>query len=401
MARNRKKALYALVEASYAAEPDADGSDYLPIPARVIGDLSDNLELIETNFFTGRDRTTTPMGGPDGASFDFETGFIGLATSAGNGQSPSAVDWFDTLLLHTFGAATSVNGVSITASTASTITGGVDVFNGGDVTMVHEAGYPAAAERGHAALVQSATSPWTISPAFPDAAGPGVGSVAYGSRSYRLTDAGGASLAFVYVEDDVQYTLLGCRITSFKISAEAGKEIRCMWSVRSDSKAITTKASLATPLLTSTPRISKLALSPVFYGSTNMGHVGSIEVDFGVNASVLASVNGTVNGRGGDESINQRPTATIDPPADSSRSHFTLKRGAANEGPGAGDELMIQLGRGFFGGTTALGAGCVSFPNAAAREVTIKDDSGRLRNAVTFNADDNGAAYAQAVLARF
>jgi hypothetical protein len=394
MARTRKKALYVVAEATFGTDPDADGSDYLPIPAQDLSDLKDDLELIETNYFTGRARSTTPIVGRDGASFTFKVPFQGYGTAAGNGAAPAAVDYLDTMLLHIFGSASTNNGVTVTATSSSSITGGTDVFNIGDVTMVYEAGYPSAvAQRSHAQLVTTNTSPWTVIPGFADA-GPDAGSVAFGSRSYRLDDDGGATLAFVYVEDDVQYTLLGCRVSSFKATAEAGQPIMLEFDVRCSTKAITTKASLVATLLTTPVAVPLLVMSPVWFGTTNMGHVGKITLDWALETAVLDSTNGDAAGRGGDESIQAMPTITIDPPADSTRSHFTLKRTAAV------DEVMVQFGRGQLSGG-AINSGLVCFPAATARTVDIQDENGRLRNSVEFKADDAGATFAQAIFARF
>lgn len=395
MARTKKRAIYALVESTFSTDPDTDGSDYLSIPAYVVGDLKDELQLLVTDYQMGRDRSTTPQVGPDGASFDFETPYIGYGDALGAGEMSPAADWFDTLLLHFFGSTSVVAGVAISGTSATTVSGGTDVFNTGDVCSVWEAGYPStAAERSFVQLVQNDTSPWTVAPGFPDA-GPGAaGAVAYGSRMYRPDDDGGATLSFVYVEDDVQYTLTGCRITSFKIRGDAGKEVRCMFSVRVDTKAITTKASLPAALTEPARQPVRLAMSPVHLGTTNLGHVGSVEIDFTPNTATLDSTNGNANGRAGDELINVRPTVTINPPADSTRSHFTLKR-VQTEGA-----VMIQLGRGQLT-TGVLNSGAVCFPLGSAREVTLEDENGRLRNSVKIQADDAGASYGYCIVARF
>lgn len=395
MARRQKAALYVLVESTFGTDPDTDGSDYLSVPCTNLSILKDQLALIETNYFTGRDRSTTPIVGADGASFDIEVPFIGLSTSAGNGASPPAADWFDTLLLNYFGSSSTVNGVSITATAAGTITGGTDVFNTGDVTMVQENNYPTATtERGFAELIQSNTSPWSIEPDFPDGAGGGAGGTAYGSRMYRFDDDGGATLAFVYVEDDVQYTLLGCRCTKLKIVGKAKDIYRCTFTVMCDSKTVTTKASLPVALTEPATEPVKALYAPIFFGSVNLGHIESVEIDFNEESGEVASTQG-LNGRGGMELLSPRPTITVNPPADATRTHLAYKRTAVE------DELMVQLGRGFFAGGGALRAGCVSFPLATARDVETVDENNRLRQSVKFQADDAGALYGYCILARF
>lgn len=395
MARSKKRNLYVLVESAYSTEPSADGSLYLPVPCLELGDLSDDLELITTDYMTGRDRATRCIIGPDGAGFTFTTPGIGYATAGADGAAPAAVHWFDTLALHYFGNATTTSGEAITGTAATTIsTTGVDPWNAHDLVPVYEAGYPStAAQRSFWQYVtgQSGSFTYDVVPGFADS-GPGAGGVGYAVRKYRPDDDGGATLSFVYVEDDIQYTLGGCRVLQFSGAGTAGREWRWSFTVRADSKSITTKASLPAALTAPTPSEIMLAYSPVYFGTTNLGDIGSVEVDFASTAAVLESVNGNANGRAGDELINVRPVVTVNPPRTSTTLGY--KRNATQ------DELLVQIGRGALSGG-ALNTMCVHFPAATAREFQVQDANGRIRTQLRFFAEDWGAAapYCQLALA--
>ena len=81
MSRTRKRAIYIDAESSYGTDPSADGSGYVHIPALEVGDIVDQLELLATDYFTGRMHGTAPEAGRDMAELDVH----GAADRPGDG----------------------------------------------------------------------------------------------------------------------------------------------------------------------------------------------------------------------------------------------------------------------------------------------------------------------------
>lgn len=387
--RTRKRRLYVWTESTYGTDPDADGSDYVQVPALEIGDLKDGLELLETGYLTGRAHArTAPIPGRDGWSFDVTVPLIGLATAAGDGVSTSTVagDWLDVFLDHIFGAGTDTVGEGVGAgSGANTLV--IDTLQAThlnqNIVAVWEATFPTAGIRTQLAMITAngASTTLTTAPAWEHT--PTTGAMLYGNRWWAPDDDGGASLCFTYVMDNIGYTLLGGRCTAASIKMESpGKIWKMSMTFSGDTKTYADlstagqKQSLDMMTATATTPVKGM-LSPVWHGTTQYA-VSSIEIDLGISAAEVGSTAAT-NGRAGYESISLAPTVKVTPLYTNAIAN--LKRNAT-----AG-RLLIQMGSGVLSGSTI---NCMAFAceQAVAHAADHTDDNGMVRQSVEFKVCD-------------
>ncbi len=397
MARTRKRSLWVAPEVTYATDPDADGSDYLWLPTKSIGDIVDGKQLLATTWQTGRNFPTASEVGADGWSFDFEVALYGLpyAVAPGDGVAPPADDCLDVVFSSIFGSQTSVSGEGVgVGSTASSLVLDTDVYGTQQIVPVYESTLPAAAPRTQwvELLADAANGTYgTVEPVF--ATAPTTTGVAFGTKTYQFDDDGGASLAFVYQEDELEYTLLGGRITDVSISAEVGAMVMMKCSVTGDRKSVTTKSASSLPTPSPGPVMTpiKSLLSPVWFAGTQY-ETKKIEISFGLQTSTIEAT-AAVNGRAGIDMTFCEPMITIEPLR--TNAILDLKR---NRTLG---RLLVQLGAGVLSGNY-LNTIAVAAEQASAEVVSISDDSGRLRQSVQFKISDaRNFATGPTVLSRF
>lgn len=383
MARTKKRYLYIATESTYGTDPDAndDGSEYLWVPTLSVGDIRDQKAGLPTNYATGRNFPTAPIAGPDGGEFDFEIPLIGLSTAAGDGVDASTVtdDWLDRILTHVYGTQTTTIGEGVGAgSTTSSIVLDTDAYGVQHLMPIWESGLPTTGARTQWCLISAdpGTGTYTVVPTI-DAA-PTTTGVAYGTKYYTFDDDGGATLSFYYLQDDVPYTLLGCRATAASITAEAGKMIRMRMTFRFDSQTQETKSG-SLPAVGAAPSNTPLVglLSPVWFNGTKY-ETSKIEIDLGLNPAVRAATAGT-NGRGEDENIGPVPSVSIEPLY--TNAILNLKR---NQTAG---RLLVQLGGGVFA-SSILNAMACHAQEAVAMEVSRVDENGRQRAGIMFQVSD-------------
>lgn len=383
--RTKKRALWLATATNYGQDTSADGSGYRWVPTRQLGLLVDGRAPIRTDYFTGRNFPTAPIQGPDGGSFDMRTPVWGLAAAAGDGVAVGAADVLDQILLHILGTLVSVAGEGLDAgSLAATMVLDAAVGALQGLVPVFETDVPSAANGG-------ARTQWAkvISAAAPPAYGiapnwtqiPSTAAVAYGRKLYRPSDAGGATLNFVYQLDDKFYTLLGARCTRAVLEwTGPGAMIELVTSWRFDSKTEETSTKTALPVVGAAPPATPIraTLSPFFFGGTKYA-VGKCSIDLGVTAAIRDATEGT-HGRGEDEVISQLPRITVNPLRDDA---FTALKRAG----GSPDRLLVQLGAGVLSGGV-LNTMCFETEYAGLMEDALEDDSGRLRQSLTFEVFD-------------
>lgn len=368
--RTRKRALWLATESTYGTEPDSDGSDYVGVPCFEIGDLSDERDHLETNYQNGENYPTAMLPGRDGWSLTFVTPWIGLPTAAGDGSTPSVDDWLDKLLDHIFGSTTSFGGEGVATAADAAVTLDSDIYNAGDFLALYEAtpGYT------QWRPISGATgADYTVDPGLTvNLTG---AAVAYGALHYRPVDAGGNSLALVYQDDSLEYTLLGGRVTSARLTADVGQLVRFEISMSGDSYSATTKASL--PSAVSAPAITPLKLlrSQAMFDGT-VYDTRRMAVDFGVNATP-EDATAAANGRQDYDNIDMQPTFEIEPlRTDALRQ---LRRSLSS------GRILLQFGAGQFASST-LNTTAVFASSVQMTDYSQSDDSGRARNSVTFKA---------------
>ena len=385
MARSRKRSIWIAAETGgFGVDPDADGSDYLSVPAFDLSDLTDQKEQLPTNYFTGRLHDTAPIPGADSAEISFGVPLIGLATAAGDGIAPPTADWLDTFLTHIFGAVATHSGEGSDAGghSASTFVSAAVVtgLDDNDLIPVYDA---ATLARTQWARITSDTSEptYSITPAW--ASTPSNAAIAYGTRLFQFTDGGGNTLSVVYQDDDVgTYRLAGGRITSASISGDAGQSPRLNVTMRFNS--ITEEASTKTSLPSTvggpaiTPTI--MEVSPVWFNGSQIA-TSSMTLDFGVEAARIPATSGA-QGRAGDEVIRLNPTLAIQPLRTEAQ---RILRRNVTEG-----EVLVQIGAGVLSGGV-LNTLAVNFGAAYAAETTMADQDGVARQSITFQSIDPGA----------
>lgn len=376
MALTTKRALWYAAESSFSTDPSADGSGYAFVHTVEIGDLSDDTETIETAYGVATGLPTAPVAGRQGWGFDFSVPAIGLATAAGDGASPPAADWLDNLLTHAFGASATVPGEGCTnASTATTLAVDTDAYGLQDLVPVYEASVPAAAARSQWVLIGGDAGTGTYDPIYPSwDQTPSTAAIAYGARRFTFAIPVTTTGAFVYRQDDVDFTLLGGRIANVTISAELGKMVQIKFSVRGDRIVQESKGSLpAVSVLAVTPL--KSLLSPVWWAGSKIA-TKSIEIDLGMDGDELGATSGT-HGRAGMETRFAQPSIKIEPLyADALR---TAKRDATT------GRVLVQLGGGVLSGSY-LGTMALHLEEAFIDAAGPSEDSRRQRQSVTFKA---------------
>ena len=389
MARTRRSALYVAAESTYGTDPDSDGSSYTFVPTLgTIGLLKDGRELLETKYFLGRNFPTTPIQGRDGWSLDFEVPITGLSVRAGEGTNASTVaaDYLDVLFAHMFTAVTTTIGTGVATNTTTAITTDADSFIAQDLIPLFETNNPAAATQRTSwelVTVRVGASSYTITNWADHVNFTAAGTI-FGTKMYQPSDAGGASLAFAYVQDDLVYTLLGGRITSAVITGEVGQLIKMKISASGDTKIDDTTAKTGNLISGSgavVPNRSPCVTlrSPVRFGTTTYP-TRKIEIDLGLVTAVQES-SGAANGRANYESISVNPKITIEPLY--SDANLNLKRDVTT------GRLLVQMGSGVLSGTIANTA-AIHAEVANVMEADATDDQGRLRQQIVFQVVDGG-----------
>ena len=379
--RTRKNALYLKQETAYGSEDTSstsDGSGFAAVKCLSLDLLTDQKQMIETSFATGRNRKTAAETGPDGAQITCTIPLQGLVTHAGDGTAASSVsnDWLDLLMINFLGAANTTTGDGLTASaTASSLATDAGTFSAQDVAAVQGASFDAGKVNWRRL---GGSDPYTLDRnlnATPDGT-----EIAYGAKSYRGGIAAGATLSACYDLDGTVYLLLGGRVTSASLELPAGELAKVSFTIDFDSKADATATKTALPTIDAfagTP--IKGVLGSFAWGSTEYA-AKSISVDFGVTAQPLSTVT-TANGRSDIEVISVYPTVTIEPAfATTYEQDFR-----------AGTERVLSVSMG--GGVVSGGImnSCNMHIEAARlSSVSVSDDGGRLRNSLAFECVDGG-----------
>lgn len=399
----RKRALYVAVESTYGTDPDSDGSSYLYVPCLELSDIKDEKAQLETRYYTGRAWQTAPIAGADGASFDFTVPLIGLIVAAGDGGTPNYAGWIEDLLSTMFNRAT-INGEGVApASSTTSLVLDTDVSGIGSQSLVpvHESGLPTTGERTQWCYIatDNASATYTISNLDGSEAVTSA-AVAYGTRTYSLdeTTPANSSMSFCYLEDmdqSLEYTLSGCKITAMSLSAEVGQIAKLKFSVAADSKTLTTKSNQSLPTGDDIgPGVTpiKALLSGVWVDNVAYD-VRSVAIDFGVQVATIEATAAT-NGRASMVQTTMEPTVSIE--ALRSDDFDELKRNATVS------RLIMQFGAGVHvvGPPSVLNTVAISMGGVVATTADWSDDKGVSRNAVSFKVIDRGN-YSGSALTRY
>ena len=385
MSRTRRRSLYMAQESAFGTDPSTNGSGYTSVPAEELGDLVDQLQMLETNYATGREWPTRVEPGADGAELQFQLPLWGLTSAAGDGTAASSVndDVWDYILENVLGVQQTNSGEGVAAGSSTSLTLDSDSMSAGDLALVYDAAATTRAQLAYVSADGGAGS-YTVSPAWGSALT--SAGVAYGSKMYIPNQpfVGGPTLSCVYVDSDVGiYTLLGGKVTSLSITADVNARLMASVTVMFDSVTEETGVKNSLPTAASAPVVTPMQLrwSPV-YALGAYHSASKLTFDFGLSAAPVKSPD-AANGRIGHESITIAPVLTIDPlRADSLR---TAKRAASS------DEMLIQLGGGILA-SGRVNAWGIYVPVGQIQEHTFSDDDGHARSEIQLRSVDAGAS---------
>src|SRR5688572_18138255 len=98
-----QRRVYLAAELAWSTDPDADGSDYLPVPIKNRPYPVNGQVLEETNYATGGDAPTESIPTQDASSLDLEIAMGGYATASGDGAAAPTADVIDLILANGLG----------------------------------------------------------------------------------------------------------------------------------------------------------------------------------------------------------------------------------------------------------------------------------------------------------
>lgn len=388
MTASRITAVYLAAESTYGTDPDADGSDYLPIRFDGVADPVDATEIEEVGNASGRNEPAELVVTRSGARLDLTIPLYGYAAGSGDGDAAPTADVLDLLLANLCGAALQANGgEGVNAgSGASTLV--LDASVAGLVVGTLVPVYLGASDlpvRTHWRRIGNAASAPTYS-VVPDWLNtPTTNAIMYGVRGYGQANnlqTATTGLAAIVNRGGTLHRLLGGRIVAMSFDLTAGKVAKMSVGIRFDSyEEGATAASL--PAITTYPSPIIQTLSQCYWGASLVPYK-SVKIDMRPRTVEVQSAAGT-NGRGQMEVVEIDPLVTIDPAWAPSTWNAAFQAGTSAE-------LLVQIGGGY---TSSGRPNTMCFHGRRAQinaAPTIVDDGGYLRNAVSLAVLGSGSS---------
>lgn len=367
---------YALAESTFGSDPDSDGSSYLV--GSIIGNPlpSDEYQLAETNYATGRNRDTAAVPAVDLASIPLEMPMVGLSAAATDASpTPTAVDFVDTIVTSALGASATVVGDGLAAGgTTTTVVVDNDVRNVEDLILTQ---FATNSQWRNITAESGGPVTYTVTPAMSGA--PDAALDVFGYRYWLQTDNGGPTFSYFSSVGGTGWRLSGCKPTSLKFILEAGKPGRISTTIRADSLTQDSgKSSLPAASLLTTPMIIG-KLGSVYWGTTSTP-ISKLEIDFRLNTVDVMDLTQT-NGRGDIIVTRQKPRITIFP-ADSTALSTDFRAGTERS-------LLIQMGNGLLS-AARVNTWCFFAQTAQIKSNKIVSDGGYLRRQLVIDVTDAG-----------
>lgn len=373
------RALHLAQEGSFGVDPSANGSAYLPIGLTSRPYMSNDTELAETNYATGRNADTEMLVLRDGSSVPVEIDLTGPATSGADNVAPVALDAIDFILAAAFGtAARVINGRAVGAgSTTANIVLSSAVLAADDLACL----YVSASNRMRYRPVAGAGPTYTVAPNW-EAAPVQTNDYVVASRQYAHQAAQGPSLAAVLNIDGTLQLGLGMKPQGkLSIKGRSGKKITLSTALRGDTFTPgVTKASL--PAVSTFPSAAVFTLSDFYFNGTNYG-TKSFSLDFDLS-TVDVEASTAATGRADIQIVRVEPTITIEPLFASALWQGLLD--AATIAP-----VILQMGSGRLGSGRNNSLGFHA-PRAQVVEVKDQNDNGIVRHMVKLKILDGVTA---------
>jgi hypothetical protein len=380
-------ALWAMLEAAFSVDPDSDGSDYKFMKAAFDMSFTPAMDIIpQDGLMNSMTRAPHQMGAKGGA-LTFKLDVKGSGTVATDEVAAIAAE-ADIILQSVFGSVTRGTGSRIVAGGGVTSTTVLDLdagdgvgFAKGMMVLVN-----CGATYGYVPrFVESiATDQLTLDRALP--AIPAAAAAVQASSLYKKANTGHQSIAFVATKDDVQYTLLGCKVDSLKISGVQSRghavfEVSC--SVSDWSK--TSKASLPSTTLSGVTAVKAPIIKGACFaiGGTEEP-VHALDLDFAhkfefVDSTCAMGPSNPDSNNAGVELVDAAPAGSIHPYyADSHMTDFA-----------AGTERSLAFAVSE-SGTAGNGWG-VYIKKAQFGQPEFEEHNGMVGQSMPFMVNDNGS----------
>jgi hypothetical protein len=379
-------ALWAMLESSFGVEPSSNGSSYKFMKTAFDMAFTPTQEVIEMSGLTNSMTRQAQQMGAKGGTLTFKLDVKGSGTPAVSATAAIASEE-DIILQMLFGSVTRGTGALTHASTPCTTSvlnmvasGGLG-FAVGMMVLVN-----CGATYGYVPrfITAIATDAMTLDRALP--AIPGTGVVVQASSMYKKANTGHSSAAFVATKDTVQYTLLGCKLDSVKISGVAARGHAILdVSVSCSDWSKTTKASLPSTVLSGITAVKAPIIKAACFavGGTEE-FMSSMDLDFAhkfefvdSTCALGPSVPNSVNA--GLELVDAMPSGNVHLYyADAHITDFS-----------AGTERSLAFA--VSESSTAGNGWGVYIPKAQWQQPTFEEHNGMVGQAMPFKVNDNGS----------
>jgi hypothetical protein len=312
MSSSRVRAIHLAQMGAWQTDPDADGSDYLPLNFDGMPDPVDGTESEEVAAASGRNEPGEIIITRSGGKLDLAIPFRGYAAGSGDGDAAPTADVIDYVFANAFGTAIQATGGEGVGSGSTTsnivLDAAITDLGSGSLLPVLMADTPTRTQWRRVGTIATATYP--VTPDWPIA--PVTAGVAYGVRGYgqanqlQTQTVGLATIANVA---GTLHRLIGGRIGKLGLDCIAGKKTVLNASLMYDSyEEGATAASL--PNVTSYPSPIIQTLAP-FYWNGTLYPIRSLKIDFGLKTVEVPATQG-INGRGSFDVVEIDPVVTVE-----------------------------------------------------------------------------------------
>lgn len=382
-------ALFIKDEASFGVDPDATGAGYKHLKSAFDMAFTPAQDVHEQSGLTNSMTRQAHVMGTKSGSLTFKLDLKGSGTVTTDEVSAVKAE-ADMVLFALFGNRTHGVGSKTHAATPCTTTVlNVEAGDGAGYAVGMMVNVDCGATYGMVPrFVESiATDAITLDRALP--AAPGLGVAVHASTLYKKANTGHVSLAFVATKDTVQYTLLGCKLDSVKISgAQSGAISVLEITVSVSDWSKTAKASLPATILSGITAVKApiVKASCLAWGDTEY-HVNALDLVFNhkfefVDSTCALGPAVPDSQHAGLELVDAAPQGTIHPYYnDQFMTDFS-----------AGTEKSLAFAVPSQPGATGANGWGVFIPKAQLGQPAFEDHNGMVGQTMPFMVNDNGTA---------
>lgn len=321
MAQNKwlLAATYAKKESSFGTDPSASGSAMTFIKTLIDASFEPMYDVIERDGLTSDLVRLPHVIGAKRGKLTFKTEVKGSGTAAASAVAAIAGE-SDEMLQCAFGTVTRGTGTTVTGAGSTTTT--VDCVSAAALSKYMMVIINCGATYGYVPrfITSIASNTITLDHALP--AIPAAAAVVQATNKYTRANSGHGSMTFTCLRDGVQYTFVGCKLDSLKISPIAGRDTAIFeWAWEATDFSVTAKGSLPSSSLTGITAVKAPVVkgSPYAVGATEE-FMYQAEIDFGLKFSFVDSTAGL--GSANPDSVNSGLELTDSNPGGSVKSYY-------------------------------------------------------------------------------